>query len=473
MSRLSSLFLGFFSIIILISSFFNIIYSYYFDLYLNLKSYFLTFLISFILCLVLAFNWKKNLNDTIKKVLIFEKISIVVLGYLLFPIILSIPFLLNNFDFNLIDSYFESISGFTSTGFSMFENLKHIDQSLILWRSTIQWIGGLYFLFSIILLLDIFDNNLKKSFTQFSSIDSKEFFKQVSKILILYIFFTILIFCILKLVDIRTFNSFNLSLTIISSGGFLPTNLLESMINDNLKILALSICLLFSFFSIFFLYNLINYKKKKFNFFIEDVYLLFYLIILLVIFFIFFNIDNNFLELFLSVVSCISNVGFYFNNSQNNLMFIYFILVIIGGSFLSTSSGLRFIKIFYLIKFSFNNLSSHLKPSQILANKSVLNISAIKNDEINKYFLSIIVFILSLFSISILLTLTQMNFVESFKLGILTLMNTTNSSLFDLQNFEFKSLLNSSKIILIIFMIIGRVELLTILILLKKYLFKN
>ena len=154
-------------------------------------------------------------------------------------------------------------------------------------------------------------------------------------------------------------------------------------------------------------------------------------------------------------------------------MFIYFILVIIGGSFLSTSSGLRFIKIFYLIKFSFNNLSSHLKPSQILANKSVLNISAIKNDEINKYFLSIIVFILSLFSISILLTLTQMNFVESFKLGILTLMNTTNSSLFDLQNFEFNSLLNSSKIILIIFMIIGRVELLTILILLKKYLFKN
>ena len=45
---------------------------------------------------------------------------------------------------------FESISGFTSTGFTIFENIKHLDESLILWRSTSQWIGGLYFLFSII-----------------------------------------------------------------------------------------------------------------------------------------------------------------------------------------------------------------------------------------------------------------------------------------------------------------------------------
>ena len=43
------------------------------------------------------------------------------------------------------------------TNIESFENIKNIDQSLILWRSTIQWIGGLYFLFSIIYLIDIYD----------------------------------------------------------------------------------------------------------------------------------------------------------------------------------------------------------------------------------------------------------------------------------------------------------------------------
>ena len=64
-------------------------------------------------------------------------------------------------------------------------------------------------------------------------------------------------------------------------------------------------------------------------------------------------------------------------------------------------------------------------------------------------------------------------FENSFKLSILTIMNTVNSSMFDLTNFDFYNLSFLTKIYLIIFMIIGRVELLTILILFKKFLFKN
>ena len=41
--------------------------------------------------------------------------------------------------------YLKSVSGFTSTGFTIFDNIKHIDQGLILWRSSIQWIGGIIF----------------------------------------------------------------------------------------------------------------------------------------------------------------------------------------------------------------------------------------------------------------------------------------------------------------------------------------
>ena len=61
------------------------------------------------------------------------------------PLILSIPFYLSIYNLSFLNSLFEAVSGFTSTGFTVLENIKHIDQGLILWRSSIQWIGGLYF----------------------------------------------------------------------------------------------------------------------------------------------------------------------------------------------------------------------------------------------------------------------------------------------------------------------------------------
>ena len=98
------------------------------------------------------------------KISIFDKIFAVILGYLFLPFVISLPYYFSIYNISLIDSYFESISGFTSTGFTIFENIKHLDQSLILWRSTSQWIGGVYFLFSIILLIDIFLNCILLNF---------------------------------------------------------------------------------------------------------------------------------------------------------------------------------------------------------------------------------------------------------------------------------------------------------------------
>ena len=90
---------------------------------------------------------KKNI---LTKLNIYHKILTVVIGYIFLPVIISIPFYLSIYNLSFLNSYFEAISGFTSTGFTIFDNIKHIDESLIIWRSTSQWIGGLYFF--------IFDN---------------------------------------------------------------------------------------------------------------------------------------------------------------------------------------------------------------------------------------------------------------------------------------------------------------------------
>ena len=455
--------------IVSILAFFNITYSYYLNLYLNLNTYIITFIVSILLTIL--FYYSKN-NDE-KKITIYDKILTILLGYFLLPLVISIPFYFSIYNLTFVNAFFESISGFTSTGFTIFNNINHIDQSLILWRSASQWIGGLYFLFSIILLIDIFDHSFKKSLTNFLSFNKSETFKQAFKIFLFYSLITLSIFIILSLFDIRLFNSLNLAMTIISSGGFLPSNNLSNILVNNSQVIIISILLLSSFFSIFLIYNLIFTKNHNLNFFNEDIHLLFYFLFLLIIFFVFLNFENNFSELFLSLTSSISNVGFSLNNSSNNLSFVFLILVIIGGSFFSTSSGIRFLKIYSLFKYSINEILSYSRPKNIYINKHLFSKDTFKLDEIYKYFLSVIVFIISLLILTFLLTLSGIDFESSFKLSILTIMNTVNSSMFGLADFSFYDLHFITKYYLIFFMIIGRLELLTLLIICKKFLFKN
>ncbi len=461
-------YLSFFFGITSVLSFFNIIYSFYFNLYLNLGTYYYTLISS--ICIFIIFYKFGNEN---KRSNIFEKILTIFLGYLLIPLVLSIPFYISIYNLTFINSYFESISGFTSTGFTIFENIKLIDQSLILWRSSIQWIGGLYFLFSIIYLIDIYDDSFKKTLTNFTSFNTSESFKQTTKIFILYSSLTVFIFFFLNFFSIRTFDSLNLALTIISSGGFLPVNDLSSIIKDNYQAVVLSILMLFSFFSLFFIYNLFFSKKSNVNFFYEDLHLVIYLIAVVTIFFLFFSFNYNFSYNLLAITSSISNIGFSLNTQQTNLNFIYLLLVIIGGSFFSTSSGLRFIKIYSLLKFSLNQILSFSRPKNVFMNKLIFTKINFNLDEINKYFLTIIIFILSLFTLASFLSLSGINFINSFKLSILTLMNTVNSSIYGLNDFDFNNLAFFTKSTLIFFMIVGRIELLTILVLIRKFLFKN
>tara|TARA_Y100000590_G_C15719527_1_gene1013068 strand:+ start:1694 stop:3100 length:1407 start_codon:yes stop_codon:yes gene_type:complete len=468
MSRFSLTYLCSFFLLLSVLSFFNIIYSYYFNLYLNVNTYIYTLLISLFIGSFFLFKKKKE-----NKVSIYEKISVVILGYFLLPLIISIPFFLSIYNISFIDCYFEAISGFTSTGFTIFDNVKHLDQSIILWRSSSQWIGGLYFLFSIILLINVFDDKLKKSLTNFLSFNTSETFNQSFKVLILYSILTFIIFVILKLIDFRTFNAVNFSLSLISSGGFLPTNSLDKVINTDFKKIIFSILMLISFFSIFLSYNLTFIKKKNLNVFFEDFYLLLYLLIVIIIFFLFFNYNENFIDILFSISSSISNIGFSLKGTNSDQYFIFLILVIIGGSFFSTSSGIRFIKLFTLIKYSINDLLSHTKPKQILISKMAFSEKNIDQTDVNKYFFTLIVFIISLSTIVSLLLLSNIDLDNSFKLGILTIMNTVNSSNYGIENFDFLNLNYFSKLALMTFMIIGRVELLTILILAKKFLFKN
>ncbi len=467
--RSISFYLSLFCFPISILAFINILYSFYFDFFLSIKSYFITLFISLTLGLTFYFLGKRS----VKKINFIEQLILIISVYLFIGALIAIPFYFSNLNINFISSYFESISGLTSTGFSSFENIKYLDPTLILWRSSSQWIGGLFFLIFLVLLFSNRSFNYKMTDLTFcgdTNFKSEENIK--NNILKIFIFYSIISFTILFFLSIsgvRLFNSLNLSMTLTSNGGFLPADSLNKIISTNFQKIIIIISLIISMLNFYFLFNLFNKKilNKNHN---EDFYLL--ILTLFLVLFIYFN-NNEGLNIIISVVSSLANSGITLIKTENNLSLYFLLITIIGGSIISNTSGIKLSRFYILLKITSSEIIKLISPNSV-KNKTIFNTdNKITDENVRISFLIFISFFISLFILSSLLVLDNIGFERSFKLSILTLTNTVNSEMYDLKNLDFSNLLTSSKISLIIFMIIGKIELVSIFLIFKKIFFKD
>jgi|TARA_B110000211_G_scaffold2438_1_gene2994 trk system potassium uptake protein TrkH len=463
-----SYFLGLFCFPIGFLAFINILYSSYFDYFLSIDSYFTTLLFSLLVGAGLFYYGK----DSLKKINFIDQLFLIITVYILVACLISIPFYLSNNQVTFLNSFFESISGLTGTGFSTFKNIKYLDPTLILWRSSSQWIGGLYFLLFLTIIFSSKKFNYKMIFlthsgeNNYSSVENIK--NNIFKIFIYYCILSFGIFLLFNISGIRLFNSLNISMSLISGGGFLPTDYLSNIISSNLQKLIFIFSLLIAMFNFYLVFNIFD-KKVLMREHKEDMYLLFLSIILII--FIYFN-NNSGLDLIISVISSLSNSGLTIIKS-NDLSLYFLFISIIGGSLISNTSGIKLARFYILIKITSAEIIKLISPNSII-NKTIFNSEKkITDDNVKISFLIFISFFLSLFILSSLLVLDNIGFERSFKLSILTLTNTVNSELFNMENLDFSNLLTSSKISLIIFMIIGKIELISIFLIFKKILFKD
>ncbi len=462
-------YLCFFCFPISLLAFINILYSSYFDYFLSIESYFTTLIASLIFGIIFYLLGKKS-N---KKINFIEQLALIILVYFVIGFLISIPFYLSNFQITFVSAIFESISGLTGTGFSSFNNIKYLDPTLILWRSSSQWIGGLYFLFFLILIFSDKTFNYKMTSLTFSgdsNFKSDENIKNnLLKIFILYCILSIFILTLLNITGVRLFNSLNLAMTLVSNGGFLPSDNLSDIVSSNYQKIVIIISLIFSMLNFYFLFNIFD-KKKLLKNHHEDFYLLGLVFILTLL--IYFN-DLDTLNILISIISSLANSGLTLITNDNNLSLYFLLITIIGGSLISNSSGIKLSRFYILLKITSSEIIKLISPNSVI-NKTIFNSdSKITDDNIKISFLIFISFFLSLFFLSSFLVLDDIGFEQSFKLSILALTNTVNSEMYDLQNLNFANLLTSSKISLIIFMIIGKIELISIFLIFKKFFLKD
>ena len=465
-------FLGIYSLLVSIFSILNIFYSIYFDFAIGLNSYLLTFSISLIFGLLfyyLGYNHSKDIS-------LIDQIISIILIFIFIPSLIAIPYYYSIYDYSFLNSYFESVSGFTTTGFSIISSIENIDEPLVLWRSSSQWIGGLLFLLATIGTIGSKQIKIKPAYLISGGASGRNFYNNFNynfiKILLIYFSSTLLIIFLYTLFDIRLLDSFNLAFTTISSGGFINSESLTNILINKTQIFVIATTLLFPIFNFFLLHDIIT-RQFSFRNYQEDIHLG-SLIILLSLFFYFFVITNEgFVNVFFAITSSISTSGISVYSSNLDLSLFFILLTIVGGSLISTSSGFKYTRIYILLKISYQEIYRLVKPINII-DKNLYNSEAkIEDQDVKIAFLVFLSFIISLFFLSAILTLDNITFEDSFKLAILTLTNTANSALYGLENLNFFDFNNFTKISLIIFMIVGKIEIVAILYLIRRFIFKG
>ena len=464
-------FLGIYFLFVSVFSILNILYSIYFDFILGLDSYVITLIISLIIGSVFILVGRKHG----KNISLSDQIAFIVLSFIFISLLISIPYFFSIYNISLLNSYFESVSGLTTTGFTIMENIKDIDEPLLLWRSSSQWLGGLFFLIATIGTIGSKQIKIKPAYLISGGASGRNFYSNFNynfiKILLIYLFSTIFVIFLYSLINIRLLDSFNLAFTTISSGGFIPTNNLSNIVSSNLQIFVLSITLLFPIFNFYLLFNIFT-RQFTFKNHQEDLHLGVMIAISILLFYFFIIPNEGFARVFLAITSSVSTSGIATYSSNFDVSLFFILLTIVGGSLISTSSGFKYIRFYILFKISYQEIYRLVKPINIF-NKNLFNTESKIGDEDSKIaFLVFISFIIAIFVLSGILTLDVLNFESAFKLSILTLTNTVTSSLYGLDNLSFFDLNHFTKMSLIIFMILGRIEIIVVLYFIIKFIFR-
>jgi trk system potassium uptake protein len=425
-----------------------------------------------------------NLNHD-KKLNLQQAFLLTALSWLSIAVFGSLPFIFSSLELSITDSFFESMSGITTTGSTIISNLEIAPRSILLWRAMLQWLGGIGIIIMAITLMPIMNVGGMQLF-KISSNDSSEKLLPKSKeiaLRLIYVYLALTIFCTLtyKFFGMSVFDSITHSMTTIATGGF--SNYNNSIGHfDSLSIEISSMIFIILGSLPFIAY--IKFLNGNNKIFFSDVQIksfikiIIFSIILLFIYSLFQNKDFsqiNIRGIFFNVISILTGTGYVtgeFDGWGNFPLIFFLTLMFIGGCAGSTTCGIKIFRIQILYLFIVNQLKKIIYP------KGIFLIKYDKNTVDEKFMASIISFIflylVIFFLITAFLSLSGLDFITSIS-GAATSISNVGPGLGSIigPSGNFSSLPEISKWILSLGMILGRLELFAILVLFLPSFWRN
>ncbi len=443
---------------------------------------YMAFIAPIVLLLVCGFLLTLR-KDIDKNIYAKEGFAIVGLSWLLISLFGSIPFLMSGAIPNFIDAFFETVSGFTTTGASILNNVEILDQSILFWRSLTHWIGGMGILVFVIALLP--QTNARNMFIIKAESPGPIVGKIVSRVKhtarILYAIYFVLTLVLIGLLSIKMplFDSINHALATAGTGGFSIKNASIAYYNNAYIETVITIfMILFGInFTVFYLALVGNINKalksEELHWFLFFIFGAIALIVANTL-----QIYETFGETLrhsaFQVASIISTTGFAtvdFNSWPTMSKLVLLFLMFIGSCAGSTGGGIKVSRVVIYLKMIIKEIRYSIHPRQVY---SVSFEKKPVDDIISKDIFSFLTAYLGILVIATLIISIEGKDLITTVSSVIACFNNVGPGFGIVGPMgNFSSLTNLSKITLIFTMLAGRLEIFPILILFSPKLWRQ
>ncbi|MDR2774306.1 MAG: TrkH family potassium uptake protein [Tannerella sp.] len=391
------------------------------------------------------------------------------------------PFYLGGYIDNVTDAYLETMSGFTTTGMTTLNDIESLPHGILFWRSLLQWQGGIGMVVFTVALLPMFGSSASQLFDAETTGFSHERFRprvtQVAKRLSsVYILLTMLATFFLWIGPMDFFDALNHAMTSISTGGYSTRN--ESVAYWDSPyvdyIIMISMCMGGMKLPLFFFALKGNFKQFRND---EEthwylLYILFFII--LTASWLFYNglvsgfhdIENTIRQGAFQVISLTTTSGFATSDCEawgDFYWLIVIMLMVVCGCGGSTSGGLKMGRALILVKNMLNEFRKQTHPAAILPVR--VNGRAISQDVIYRVHIFLLVYLLLVCFSCMFLLINGLTFEEAIATAVSAISNV-GLSLGSLSNGNLSDISPVAKWYISFIMMVGRLEIFTVLTLL-------
>ena len=421
--------------------------------------------------------------DHDKKLNLQQAFLLTALSWLSIAIFGSLPFVFSTVEFSFTNAFFESMSGITTTGSTIISNLEDIPKGILLWRAILQWLGGIGIIVMAITLMPIMNVGGMQLF-KISSNDSSEKILPKSKeiaLRLIYIYSGLTTLCAFsyKILGMNTFDSLTHSMTTIATGGFSNYNESIGFFDSvSIEISAMIFIILGSLPFIVYIKFLSGDKKIFFSDIQIKTFLKIMILSILILSIYLGLVSSNQIDLrsvFFNVISILTGTGYVnarYDDWGSFPIIIFLGLMFIGGCAGSTTCGIKVFRIQILYSFISNQLKKIIYPKGVFVLK--YNHNPVDDKFISSIISFIYMYLVIFFVITVLLSLSGLDFITAIS-GAATSISNVGPGLGSIigPNGNFSSLPDTSKWILAVGMILGRLELFAILVLFLPSFWRN
>ncbi len=432
---------------------------------------------------VMRLSTKSDKNAEIKK---RDGYLIVVGGWLCMTLFGALPYIISGSIPNFTNAFFETMSGFTTTGSTILNDIESLPKSILFWRSMTQWIGGMGIIVLTIAVLPLLGIGGMELFVAEAPGPTKDKIhpriKETAKRLwIIYFGLTALETIVLLCLDLDFFDAINHALTTTSTGGFsTKQDSIAAFQNPWVEtVIILFMLAAGTNFTLIYFGLKLRFKKllknDEFKWYISAILTVVFLLSIVH----YFTVDqssftSSFRAISFQVVSIITTTGYAtadYTLWGSFMSFVFFLFLFSGASAGSTSGGIKIVRIILLIKNGLLEFKRRLHPKAVIP--LVLNRTTVSG-QITYNLLAFIFLYLFIFTIgSLILTALGVDFLSSISAAASAIGNVGPGIGSVGPSASFAHIPDFGKWILSLLMLMGRLELFTVCLLFTPYFWKR